>query len=246
MAANYNCLLFDLDGTLFDFSAAERAAIGETLAEAGIADSDEAAAAYSKINAELWAQLERGEIKKDRLVVRRFQDLLDALGEKGDPIRMNNCYMTRLSAEATPFPGAQELLAELAEFATLAAVTNGIDKIVMSRLQKSGLGPYFDDVFVSEKIGCAKPSPKIFEHALKKLGIAHREKVLVIGDSLSADIAGGAAAGLATCWCNFTGAENQTKFTPTYTVADYAQLKLVAVGEEELKIAAAREKRHQV
>ena len=65
-------------------------------------------------------------------------------------------------------------------------------------------------------------------------------------DSLSADIAGGAAAGLATCWCNFTGAENQTKFTPTYTVADYAQLKLVAVGEEELKIAAAREKRHQV
>lgn len=246
MAANYNCLLFDLDGTLFDFSAAERAAIGETLTEAGIADSDEAAAAYSKINAELWAQLERGEIKKDKLVVRRFQDLLDALGAKGDPIRMNNCYMTRLSAEATPFPGAEELLAELAEFATLAAVTNGIDKIVMSRLQKSGLGQFFDDVFVSEKIGCAKPAPKIFDYALKKLGITNKDRALVIGDSLSADVAGGMAAGLATCWCNFTGAENHTKFTPTFTVADYAQLKLVAVGEEELKNAAAREKRHQV
>jgi 2-haloacid dehalogenase len=246
MLAKYNCILFDVDGTLLDFGQAEQEAILGTLEHFGLPGGEDNAARFSAINAALWEKLEKGEIKKDKLVVRRFEQLLEALGQKGDAVRINNDYMTRLSNAAPTYPGADELLEELAEFATLATVSNGVAKVQVNRLEKSGLLKYFDEVFVSEKLGVTKPSPKFFDLALKRLGITQREKVLVVGDSLAADIKGGRNARLDTCWCNFTGAQPVPGIEPTYTVRSYAQLKLVAVGEEALKIAANREKRHCV
>lgn len=246
MAARYNCLLFDLDGTLFDFNAAEQQAILETLAQFQLPADEETARLFSSINAALWAGLEKGEIKKEKLVVQRFSQLLEQLGQTGDPIKINNFYFTRLSAAAQIYPGADELLAELAEFATLAVTSNGAQKVMLARLEKSGLLQYFDEVFVSEKLGVTKPAARFFEIALQKLGVKNRGKALVIGDSLSADIKGAQNAKLDSCWCNFTGAENTAGPQPTYTVRSYTELKLVAVGEEELKRAGSREKRHMV
>lgn len=246
MAANYSCLLFDVDGTLLDFKAAEQEAIAGTLQQFELPADEAAVARFSAINAALWDELEKGKIKKDKLVVRRFAQFLEETGSQGDPVRLNNEYMTRLSAAAPMFPGADELLRDLAEFATLAVVSNGNQKVQMQRLEKCGLLPYFDEIFVSEKLGVTKPSPKFFDSALRRLGVKKKERVLVIGDSLAADIKGGQNAGLATCWVNFEEAENPTGIEPTYTVQSYPQLKLVAVGEEELKLAATREKRHLV
>ncbi len=244
MNANYNCLLLDLDGTLLDFGSAEQEAITATLEGSGLPSDERTAGRFTEINAELWQKLEKGEIKKDKLVLQRFALLLRELGQEGDPVKLNNEFMKHLSAAARPYPGAAELLEELAEFATLAAVTNGIGKIQSSRLEKSGLLPYFDEVFISEKLGVTKPSPKFFEMALRKLGIKSRDRVLVVGDSLEADIKGGKNAGLATCWCNFSQMENQGEIQPDFEVHSYMELKLVAVGEEALKIAENREKRH--
>lgn len=246
MQPNYNCLLLDVDGTLLDFAAAEHEAIEGTLRQFSLPDNPEAVELFSKINAALWAQLDRGEIKKEKLTVQRFTQLLSQLGAEGDPVRMNNDFLTRLSTAATPYPGAKELLAELAEFATLAVVSNGVQRVQTQRLQKSGLLPYFDEVFTSEKIGCTKPNARFFKYALQQLGIQNPGRALVVGDSLAADIQGGQNAGLATCWCNFAGAECTLKTPPTHTARSYEELKLVAIGEEALKYAQTREKRHTV
>ncbi|MDL2323684.1 YjjG family noncanonical pyrimidine nucleotidase [Ruminococcaceae bacterium OttesenSCG-928-A16] len=246
MAANYYCLLLDLDGTLLDFKAAEREAITEILVEAGLESGQQQAEEFSEINSQLWAALERGEIKKEQLGPERFARFLVATGQTGNAAQLNKIYMDRLATKAMPMPGARELLEELAEFATLAVISNGNQRIQLSRLQQSGLMPYFDEIFVSEKLGVNKPSAKFFDLALKYLGIKNREKVLVIGDSLTADIQGGINARLDTCWCNFTGEENHAGVTPTYTVQNFMQLKLVAIGEEELKLAENREKKHLV
>lgn len=246
MPANYYCILFDIDGTLLDFSAAEREAIEGTLGHFGLPATDDAVAAFSSINAALWHKLEQGEIKKDKLTVQRFAELLEKLGAEGDPVLMNNDFLTRLSKAAMPLPGAGEMLEELAEHCTIAAVSNGVLRVQLQRLDKSGLLKYFDGVFVSEKVGATKPNPRIFEYALKKLGIQNPKKVLMVGDSLGADIKGGINAKLDTCWCNFNGAENETGIIPTHTIRSYEELKLVAVGEEELKLAQLREKRHTV
>ncbi len=247
MQSRYNCLLFDVDGTLLDFNEAEREAIVGTLGKFGLPADDDVAARFSAINAELWAQLEKGEIKKDRLVVQRFKTLLAELSAAGDAVRMNSEYMTRLSEAAPMMPGADEMLAELAEFATLAVATNAVQRVQLNRLEKSGLLPYFDEVFVSERLGVSKPAPAFFTLALQRLGIVNKSRVLVVGDSLSADIKGGQNAGLHTCWYNPGALPLPAGVRPpTHTVNSYPQLILTAVGEEALKHARDREKRHTV
>ena len=156
--AYYHCLLFDLDGTLLDFGAAEDAAIRETLAYYGFERPQEAVEAYKQINSALWAALERGEVRQEKLVVQRFEKLLAGFGMQGDAVAMNDHYLTRLSERADVYPGVHEVLQELAEVATLAVVTNGVDKVQAGRLERSGLAPYFDGVFVSSRVGASKLS----------------------------------------------------------------------------------------
>ncbi|MEF9970083.1 MAG: YjjG family noncanonical pyrimidine nucleotidase [Ruthenibacterium sp.] len=245
--AFYNCLLFDIDGTLLDFHASEETAIREALAHYAFTDIEAAVLAYRSINQSLWAALEKGEIRQEKLVVQRFEKLLSQFSMQGDAVQMNDYYLTKLSARADVFDGAEDALRDLAEVATLAVVSNGIERVQTNRLVQSGLDKYFDAVFISSKVGAAKPARKIFDVALNTLGIEKRDKVLVVGDSLKADIAGGKNAGLATCWCNFEDAampEDAAK--PNHTIHGYEELMRIVMEEEELSSVGSSEKRHQV
>lgn len=245
--AFYNCLLFDLDGTLLDFGAAEQAAIHNTLQHFELPDTQETVDAYLAINTALWAALERGEVRQEKLVVQRFEKLLAQLGAEGDAVQMNDYYLTQLSLGADAVPDAEDTLKELAEVATLAVVSNGIERVQTGRLERSGLGELMDAVFISGRIGAAKPARKIFDTALSTLGIENREKVLVVGDSLKADVAGGAAAGLATCWCNFADApEPADGPKPDHIIHHIDELLPIVMEEEELENVGNKERRHQV
>ena len=48
-----------------------------------------------------------------------------------------------------------------------------------------------DGVYISEKVGAAKPSPKLLDYAIRDLGLTNRSRVLMVGDDLLADIKGG-------------------------------------------------------
>ena len=93
-----------------------------------------------------------------------------------------------------------DVLRELSEVATLAVVTNGFDRVQSRRVRESGILDFVEDVFVSEKMDSEKPNRKIFDAALRALGVENREHVLMVGDSLSSDVQGGVNAGLDTCW----------------------------------------------
>ena len=82
----------------------------------------------------------------------------------------------------------------------LALITNGLRDVQRPRLAGSAIGDYFAEVIISEEVGAAKPDPAIFDAAFELLGRPPRAKVLLIGDSLSSDIAGGRDYGLDTCW----------------------------------------------
>ena len=60
-----------------------------------------------------------------------------------------------------------------------------------SRIAASGIDRYMDGIYISEKVGAAKPSAKLFEHAFRDLGITNKSRVLMVGDDLLADIKGG-------------------------------------------------------
>ena len=60
----------------------------------------------------------------------------------------------------------------------------------LSRLKSAGLFSYFSDVFVSDEMGFEKPDSRFFSKCLHRIHF-RPEEVLMVGDSLQADIAGG-------------------------------------------------------
>ena len=245
--AFYNCLLMDLDGTLLDFDAAEDAAIRNALSHFELPATDETVAQYHTINNALWAALERGEVRQEKLVVQRFEKLLTVLEASGDAVRMNDYYLTQLSLGADQIEGAEETLRELAEVATIAIVSNGVERVQTGRLERSGLGALCDDVFISSRVGASKPSRKIFDTAIQALGIENKKKVLVVGDSLKADIAGGSGAGLATCWCNFKNLPlPESAVKPDFIIHSFEELLRIVMEQEELDYVGSKERRHQL
>lgn len=113
-------------------------------------------------------------------------------------------------------------------------------------MAESGIGAYLEDVFVSEKLDSEKPSRRIFDYALRALGVENREHVLVVGDSLTSDIQGGVNAGLDTCWFNPGHAENPGKVSPTYEIASLEELYPLVMEPEELANLGLKHRRHQL
>ena len=213
--AKYYCVLFDADNTLLNFDAAESKALAETLVNYGIEPDAETVQTYRTINEELWKQLEKGQIRREKLMSERFTRFLKAVNAAGNGVEMNRYYLELLSTHPDLMsPNVLEVLSELSEVATLAIVTNGFDKVQSRRVAESGIAPLLEDVFVSEKLDSETPNRKIFDAALRSLGVENREHVLMVGDSLSSDIQGGINAGLDTCWFNPSHNENPGKAVP--------------------------------
>ena len=244
--AKYYCVLFDADNTLLNFDAAENKALAETLVNYGIEPDAETVQTYREINSELWKQLEKGQIRREKLMSERFTRFLKAIDAAGNGAEMNRFYLEQLSTHPDLMSAnVLDVLKELSEVATLAIVTNGFDRVQSRRVQESGLLNYIEDVFVSEKLDSEKPNRKIFDAALRSLGVENREHVLMVGDSLSSDIQGGINAGLDTCWYNPNHAENPGKVIPTYEIASLEELYPLVMEQEELANVGLKNRRHQ-
>ena len=85
--------------------------------------------------------------------------------------------------------------------------------------------PYFKDIIISEEVAISKPNAEIFHHALDKIGYHDKNKVLMVGDSLTSDIQGGINAGIDTCWYNPNEYINNTNIKPTYEIKSLFQLR---------------------
>ena len=72
--AKYNCIMMDIDNTLLDFDAAERKALLETLQQFSLPCDEAAVSRYHEINSSLWGELNKGKIRRDKLVVERLID----------------------------------------------------------------------------------------------------------------------------------------------------------------------------
>ena len=109
----YTTILFDADGTLFDFLRAEKEALCETLIAFGITPNEERISSYSAINDGLWKALERGEIEKEVLRYRRFELFCNKYGFDCDVIKMSSLYTDNLSTKGHLIDGAKELCQKL-------------------------------------------------------------------------------------------------------------------------------------
>jgi|SRR5579859_1090523 len=74
------------------------------------------------------------------------------------------------------------------------AVISNWDERLRPLLKQLGLAKYFETVVVSCEVGFPKPSPVIFEHAARRLGLSP-DLILHVGDSPEADVLGAKSAG---------------------------------------------------
>lgn len=198
----YSTLLFDLDHTLFDSDASEAAAFAITMRAAGVAEPSTVLDAYRRINGALWAGVEAGTVRPIEVRTRRFAQLFTEADIAADVDEMADLFVRSLGAHGDLYPGAREVLEDLSGKARLALVTNGLSDVQRSRITRLGIGDLFETVVVSSEVGVTKPRPEIFQIAFDQLGNPPKESAVMIGDSLTSDIAGGVAFGIATCWYN--------------------------------------------
>ena len=230
----YKFLLFDADGTLLDFAKSEAEALREMLFENGIRNDDDIVRLYSGINDSLWKLLEKGEIDKPTLLVRRFEILLEALNIEGDPVRMARGYEDKLSTKGYVLAGAEEMCRALCGRAKMYIVTNGLEKVQRGRYAVCGIDKYFENAFISDVIGHQKPSVKYFEAVAKNIKDFDKSCALIIGDSLSSDIKGGLNFGIDTCWYNPKGAKAPEDIGITFVARSFEQVVNFIINSGEV------------
>lgn len=194
---SFRVLLADADGTLFDFARGEAVAISETLRRFGLPDDEETVSLYARANDAQWKKLERGETTSERVRLDRFVDFLTLGGFTGDPEAMCEDYVERLGRQRWVLPGAVDLLRAVSARMPVYLVTNGIARVQRSRLRGCEIEPYLTDVVISEEVGAPKPDPRMLHEALRRAG-CRAEEALLLGDSVTADIAAANRAGIAS------------------------------------------------
>ncbi|KDN58007.1 YjjG family noncanonical pyrimidine nucleotidase [Exiguobacterium sp. AB2] len=221
----YEAILFDVDDTLLDFKQSEHVALQQLLAAYNVHMTDELKQQYVTINNGLWRAFERGEVGREDVLMGRHTQLFDTLGITIDAHEAEQRYRDHLHSGVHIIDGALELVQTLSEQYPLYIVTNGVTETQFKRLEASGLLPYFQDVFVSDATGSQKPMKPFFDYVFDRVPHVAPERGLIVGDSLTADIAGGRMYGLDTCWYN--PHEIAASVETTYEIQDLHELKSI-------------------
>lgn len=226
----YETVLLDLDHTLFDSDRSEIAAFQRALETAGVPDCLHLLPRYQRINLDLWAAVERGEIEPAAVRTGRFERFIEAADIDADAARMADEFVAGLAASGDLYRGARELVERLSACVRLGLITNGFSEVQRARLERLGIAGHFDTITISAEVGAAKPAQRIFEAAFDGLGAPDKETALMVGDSLASDIRGGAAYGIATCWFNPDAKRNDGAQRPTHEIAALSELPDLIAG----------------
>lgn len=218
-------VFLDLDDTILDFQKSERVAIRKTFEILGVPHSPEVIERYIEINVSLWQALERGELTREGVLHGRFERLYGELGITRSAKESQLLYQSLLAKEYDFLPGGKELLLALKESGKyrLYMATNGIPEVQEPRIEKSGVGEFFDGVFISEKIGYQKPDKRFFDACFERIEGFKREEAIIVGDSLSSDIKGGINAGILTCHFN-PHDKPYSQIKPDYKITNLSEL----------------------
>lgn len=93
-------------------------------------------------------------------------------------------------------------------------------------LDKYGLEQFFDVIIISGEVNQRKPSPKIFERALKSLGVG-ASKAVFVGDMLDLDVKGPKSVGIKTVFIERRHLGHNVDVRPDYVIKSLNELLVV-------------------
>ncbi len=226
----FEFVFLDVDDTLLDFHKAEHIAVARAFREVGVEPTQAVLDRYTQVNKEHWEMLERGELTRAQVLVRRFQALFDELGLDADAAMCQELYEEYLCIGHYFIDGAQELLEELRGKYRLFLASNGTARVQDARLKSSGIEAYAEGIFISERVGADKPSADFFRYCFRAIPDFDPTKAIMVGDSLTSDIRGGKNAGIKTCWFNPKALTGRKDIQPDYEIRSLVELKAVLEG----------------
>ena len=222
---NKKILLIDLDNTLIDFNECARHSIINAFEELGFTYTENVFKTFIEENVKIWKRLEKGEITKPQLRATRWNIILGKLGIDFDGTVLEEMFENGVAKGAYAVDGAYDLLDYLYGNYKLYIVSNGFRFVQESRLKIGNFEKYFDGVFVSEDIGIPKPAKEFFDYCFENINHPPKDDVILIGDSITADILGGINYGIDTIWFNKNNEPLPENINPTYTVNTLNEIK---------------------
>ncbi len=199
-------VLFDLDDTLYDhLHSARQGLIGltERYPYMKAVSLETLERRFSDVLESTHTSMLAGQMNQTEARCRRFQHLFGSFDVEiseqqalQDYARFREDY----DASCRVVAGSHSVLRQLrARDIRLAVVTNNMVREQIKKLNRLGLTDYFEVVSISEEVGAAKPDSRIYLTTLQRLQLATHD-VVMVGDSLTTDIAGAMALNIASVW----------------------------------------------
>jgi len=228
-------ILWDIDGTLLDFKAAQAASIRYCFRQFSLGPcSDAVVEDYDAINDRYWKLLELRAIDKASLLTERFRVFFRRHGLPEDVLpAFADSYEQHLGDTILFLPNALETLRVCRDRGLKQyAVTNGTGPVQKRKLKESGLSMILDGAFISDDIGFEKPDPRFFAAVFRALHPLSAAAVLLVGDSLTSDIRGAANAGIRSCWYRGYRGDAPAGPGPDLVIDDLAELPAILAAED--------------
>ena len=207
----YKYLMFDVDDTLLDFYSAFSTAQRNIAEKLKIEPSEEYFETDEKCGWKAWEECrldktEDKDVQENYHVYyyqyfrKHFEYLLEAYGKVCDVQELVDCYLKSISSsKEMKEPGTLSVYVKLSKRYKLVLATNGIEQVQKERL--SGFLPYTYRLYISEKIGFIKPTEEFYNYIINDLK-CKSDECLMIGDSITNDMAGAKAIGMDVCYYN--------------------------------------------
>ncbi len=225
--SRFELLTFDCYGTLINWEEGIFRCLHRILATHGKSADD---ATILQLYGDFEARAEQGEYRRYRevlhSVVRQFGEQFGFV-----PTDLEVRSLPDSLPEWKPWPDTAAALHQLQNRFRLAIISNVDDDLFVATQPQ--LGVEFAQIITAQQAGAYKPSLKIFELALSRVGVpAHR--ILHVGQSLYHDVLPAQSLGLATVWVNRpsaragVGAVKKVEGHPDLQVSSLAELAAAA------------------
>jgi putative hydrolase of the HAD superfamily len=220
----------DIDDTLIDFTSTARQALRELIGR------DDMWSCWQRTTDEHVARVVAGELPYEHMHRERTKAFFADLGALLDDdlvADLERRRSTRLRAAWRLFDDALPCLDWLrAAGVRIAAVTNASGPHQRAKLERLGIGRFFDTLVIAGELGAAKPDPVIFHTACERVGVPVDE-AMHVGDLLDADAIGARDAGLHGVWLarSRTGCRDLAEHAGVHVIETLADLPELLVTE---------------
>lgn len=223
-------VFMDIDDTIFDFSAFVKKAMKDGFEKYGLPSyTNEMFLIFNDVNNKLWRSAHQENLTIQELNSICWNKFFKEIGISFDSRIFEEYFCEELYGSAIFEPNALELIKYLYGKYIMCVASNAPYNQQMNRLKVGGIDSFFSYVFISSAIGAKKPDKAFFDYCfreLRKSGCENLvpEEAIIIGDSITSDIAGGRDYGMKTCFYSRGWKGDMTYDKADYIVSDLSDI----------------------